>query len=143
MRKGNEKTARSRHNMSVGILEDACKALNKKFIKAHTKQLPFVTLKWAETANGFMARDIDDQRSAQISDTVNNALVHQLRATHQAILVGANTINTDTPKLNVRGVEGRNPLKIVLSEKLNINLDSKTLTEGKTLIYNAIRSEIK
>jgi diaminohydroxyphosphoribosylaminopyrimidine deaminase/5-amino-6-(5-phosphoribosylamino)uracil reductase len=140
--KGMKKLLEAGINISVGILEDACKALNKKFIKAHTTQLPFVTLKWAETANGFMARDTDDKRSAKISDIVNNALVHQLRATHQAILAGANTINTDTPKLNIRDVEGRNPIKIVLSEKLNINLDSKTLTEGKTLIYNAIRSEM-
>ena len=140
--KGMKKLLEAGINISVGILEDACKALNKKFIKAYTTQLPFVTLKWAETANGFMARDTDDKRSAQISDIVNNALVHQLRATHQAILAGANTINTDTPKLNIRDVEGRNPIKIVLSEKLNINLDSKTLTEGKTLIYNAIRSEM-
>jgi diaminohydroxyphosphoribosylaminopyrimidine deaminase/5-amino-6-(5-phosphoribosylamino)uracil reductase len=140
--KGIKKLLEAGVNMSVGILEDACKALNKKFIKAHTVQLPFVTLKWAETANGFMARDSGDNSSAQISDTINNALVHQLRATHQAILVGANTINTDTPKLDVRGVEGRNPIKIVLSEKLNVNLDAKTLKEGKTLIYNAIKSEI-
>jgi len=140
--KGIKKLLEAGINMSVGILEDACKALNKKFIKAHTVQLPFVTLKWAETANGFMARNSGDNSSTQISDTVNNAFVHQLRATHQAILVGANTINTDMPKLNVRGVEGRNPLKIVLSEKLNINLDSKTLTEGKTLIYNTIKSEV-
>jgi len=127
--------------VKIGVLEEECKKLNKKFIKAHTTKRPFVTLKWAETNNGYMARAAGDKRSAQISDIVNTPMVHKLRATHQAILVGANTVNTDNPKLDVRGVEGNNPIKIVLSKALNVDLTSEMFSVGKTLVYNTIKNE--
>ena len=127
--------------VKVGVLVDECTALNRKFMKAHTTSHPFVTLKWAETKNGYMAREEGDTRSAQISDVVNTPLVHNLRAAHQALLVGANTINTDNPKLDVRGVEGKNPIKVVLSRTLNVNLNAATFSAGHTLIYNTIKSK--
>lgn len=139
--RGMKKLLESGLNVKVGVLEEDCKELNKKFIKAHAKQLPYVTLKWAETKNGYMAREAGDNQSAQISDAVNTPLVHRLRATHQAILVGANTINTDNPKLDVRNTDGNNPIKVVLSEKLTVNLNADTFKFGTTLIYNGVKSE--
>ncbi len=127
--------------VKVGVLQDECAALNKKFIKAHTTQQPYVTLKWAETKNGYMARLEGTNQSPQISDDVNGSLVHNLRATHQAILVGASTINRDNPKLDVRGVDGNNPTKIVLSKTLNVDLNAKAFSTGNTLIYTTVRSE--
>ena len=127
--------------VKVGVLEDECTTLNRKFIKAHTTQRPFVTLKWAETKNGYMAREEGDTRSTQISDIVNTPLVHNLRAKHQAILVGANTVNSDKPRLDVRGVDGNNPIKIVLSKTLNVDLNAATFSTGYALLYNTVNSE--
>lgn len=139
--RGMKKLLEAGLNVKVGVLEDECKQLNKKFVKAHTTSLPYVTLKWAETKNSFMARPPGDSQSAQISDSVNTPLVHRLRATHQAIMVGANTINTDNPKLDVRNAEGNNPMKVVLSEKLNVNLNSDTFNTGMSIVYNGVRNE--
>jgi diaminohydroxyphosphoribosylaminopyrimidine deaminase/5-amino-6-(5-phosphoribosylamino)uracil reductase len=127
--------------VKVGVLEDECKTLNKKFIKAHTTERPYVTLKWAETQDGFMARASGDKQSAQISDIVNTPMVHKLRASHQAILVGAITVNTDNPKLDVRGVDGNNPIKVVLSKILSVDLTTEMLSTGNTLVYNTLESK--
>lgn len=127
---------------TIGILEDQCKDLNRKFIKAHTQNLPFVTLKWAETNNGYMARIKEDPGSRKISDSINDAFVHRLRSNHQAILVGAETINQDNPLLDVRHGNGNNPIKIVLSHMLSVNLNSRTFRNGKTLVYNTIRTDL-
>ncbi len=139
--RGVKKLLESGIDVRVGVLEQECKKLNKRFVKAHTHNLPYITLKWAETKNGYMARVPGNQGSSQISDAVNNIRVHTLRATHQGILVGAHTINSDKPRLDVRGVDGNNPAKIVLSKDLSADLSSATFTQGKTLIYNSIRNE--
>ena len=123
-------------NLKLGVLEEECQELNKKFIKAHTHKSAYVTLKWAETINGYMARNTGSNQSAKISDTENNGLVHRLRANHQAILVGANTVNRDNPSLDVRHAEGSNPVKVVLSPNLSADLTSTLFKKRKTLVYN-------
>lgn len=135
--KGIRKLMKSGINVRVGVLEAACKDLNKKFLKSQLCSLPYVTLKWAETTNGFMG---SVNQSVKISDGYNDELVHHLRATHQAILVGSKTINTDNPALDVRHVEGKNPLKIVLSENLNVDLKKKLFANNFTLIYNKLKA---
>jgi diaminohydroxyphosphoribosylaminopyrimidine deaminase/5-amino-6-(5-phosphoribosylamino)uracil reductase len=127
-------------DLKVGVLEDECKELNKKFIKAHTEMAAFVTLKWAETSDGYMARKSNSKESAKISDPINNVNVHRLRANHQAILVGAQTVNRDNPSLNLRHWKGNNPIKVVLSPRLSVNLSSKIFEEGRTLVYNQKKS---
>ena len=123
-------------DVTLGVEEDACRELNKKFIKAHTTQRPFVTLKWAETKDGYMGRAAGDTSSAKISDPPNDVFVHRLRATHQAILVGAGTVNRDNPKLDVRHISGNNPIKIVLSENGTVNLDASLFSTGTTFLYD-------
>lgn len=123
--------------VETGILEDECKLLNKKFVCFHSKKRPFVTLKWAQTADGFIGRDANDKlNSKQISSKRNRPFIHKLRAEHTAILIGANTLFLDNPKLDVRYWKGNNPLKIILSKSLHINLNISTLTQEKTLIIN-------
>ena len=131
--KGIKKLLEAGINIHVGVLEEECKTLNKRFIKAHTRQLPYVTLKWAETQDGYMASTTGQ---VKISDPNNDVFVHQLRATHQAILVGAATVNTDNPMLDVRHSEGTNPVKVVYSPKLSVDRDSELFKTGKTLIYS-------
>jgi diaminohydroxyphosphoribosylaminopyrimidine deaminase/5-amino-6-(5-phosphoribosylamino)uracil reductase len=129
-------------NVKLGVLEAECYALNKKFIVANNLQRPFVTLKWAETANGYMARlASDNTKSAKISDILNDVLVHELRASHQAIVVGAHTVNKDNPALNVREVDGIDPIKIILSNSLSVALDANLFATGNVIIYNNIESK--
>ena len=135
--KGLQKIRQAGISVTEGVLNEACKKLNTKFITFHTQKRPFITLKWAETADRFMGRDASDiGLETQISSPKNNNLVHQLRASHQGILIGANTANSDNPRLNLRYAEGRNPVKIILSKTLSLNPDLQLLKKGRTLVYN-------
>ena len=126
----------------VGVLEERCVQLNKYFFKAQKFNLPFVTLKWAQTKNKFMARKSSSIESSKISDSRNDSYVHELRAIHQAIIVGSNTVNTDDPLLNVRYSEGNDPLKVVLSPNLSVDCKKQLFTVGQTLIYNKTSNEL-
>lgn len=126
----------------VGVLEERCVQLNKYFFKAQKFNIPFVTLKWAQTKNKFMARKSSSIESSKISDSRNDSYVHELRAIHQAILVGSNTANTDDPLLNVRYSEGKDPLKVVLSPNLSVDCKKQLFTVGQTLIYNKTSNEL-
>lgn len=103
--------------VEVGVLEAECRALNRRFITAQTLHRPYITLKWARSADGFIDgwREDDSQAAAQISTPWSFMRVHQLRAMNQAILVGHNTLRMDHPQLNVRHWAGGNqPLRVVL-----------------------------
>jgi len=136
--KGIKKLLEAGIDLSVGILEEECKAINKRFIKAHTQQLPYVTLKWAETKDGYMA---SQKGQVKISAPENDAFVHYLRATHQALLVGANTVNNDNPLLDVRHTEGGNPTKVIYSPKLSVIRNALLFESGKTIVYNILTDE--
>ncbi|MDG1724862.1 MAG: bifunctional diaminohydroxyphosphoribosylaminopyrimidine deaminase/5-amino-6-(5-phosphoribosylamino)uracil reductase RibD [Bacteroidia bacterium] len=129
-------------NVIVGVLKERCEQLNKHFFKAQRFNLPFVTLKWAQTQNKFMAREPNCKESSKISDLRNDSYIHDLRAKHQAILVGANTVNIDDPLLNVRYSEGNDPLKVVLSPNLSVDFKKQLFSSGQTLIYNKISNEL-
>ena len=126
----------------VGVLEERCVQLNKYFFKAQKFNIPFVTLKWAQTKNKFMARKSSSIESSKISDSRNDSYVHELRAIHQAILVGSNTVNTDDPLLNVRYSEGNDPLKVVLSPNLSVDYKKQLFSVGQSLIYNKTSNEL-
>lgn len=98
-----------------GVLARESIALNKTFMTAQTLRRPFVTLKWAQSADGFMASSREHKH--KFSTAANAVLVHSRRACHDAILVGACTVLSDKPALNVRHVEGRNPLPVVLDRQ--------------------------
>ena len=96
----------------VGVLEKECRELNKRFLCLHEKHRPYIILKWAQTANGF----IDDHGKAlQISNEQTQMLSHQLRAEEDAILVGHTTDAREHPQLTVRHWHGPNPKRIVLT----------------------------
>ena len=103
----------------VGILEEECKALNRKFFMQQTQHRPWITLKWAESADGFIDRHREslekDGPAVHFSTPWTQMLVHRLRATHEAILVGRRTWELDRPSLTTRLWPGRNPKQIVLS----------------------------
>ena len=94
----------------TGILDKQGQELNKRFFTYMEKQRPYIILKWAETADGFIARENYD--SKWISNEYSRQLVHKWRAEEDAILVGAKTAAHDNPQLNVRDWSGRNPVRI-------------------------------
>ena len=107
--------------VEVGVLEDECKALNRRFFTYHREQRPYIILKWAQTANGF----IDDQfQPTQISSGFTKMLSHKLRAEEDAILVGRVTDDRDHPQLNVREWSGADPKRLVVDHAHPLNLES-------------------
>jgi len=97
-----------------GVLEKECKELNKRFFTCQTQHRPYITLKWAQSADGFMAPCVKPNTSVYISTPHTLLRVHRLRALHQAILVGTNTTMIDNPSLTLRAWAGKQPLRVVL-----------------------------
>lgn len=98
----------------VGVLERECRHLNRRFFTFHTLRRPFITLKWAQSANGF----IDDGfRPTAISTPYTYMLSHKLRAESDAIVVGRVTDERDHPRLNVRHWAGRDPRRLVIDSR--------------------------
>lgn len=98
-----------------GVLEAECRELNKRFLCLHEKHRPYVLLKWAQTADGYLDnRTAEGGRPLPISSPFTKRLVHELRAENMAILVGARTIRMDHPKLRTSHWAGRDPLRIAL-----------------------------
>lgn len=125
------------------VLEEACREMNKKFFTVQEKKRPFIFLKWAQSADGFMDSNAsEDGKITWISQPEVQPIVHQWRSEYHVILVGKNTIIRDNPSLNVRAVEGRNPIRIILDSHNAIPLDSKVLTDGgKTIVLNTEKDE--
>ena len=115
--KGIQRLRENNVDVITGILEDEGKELIKHFIYFHQYKKPFITLKFAQTKDGFLGIKNEE---IKISNDLSKRYVHRLRAEHQAILVGKNTVLTDNPKLNVRHWQGENPIRIVLGNENEI-----------------------
>jgi diaminohydroxyphosphoribosylaminopyrimidine deaminase/5-amino-6-(5-phosphoribosylamino)uracil reductase len=124
----------------TGILDRDGRELNKRFFTSVEKHRPYIILKWAETADGFIARENHD--SKWISDDYSRQLVHKWRTEEDAVLVGARTAQFDDPQLNVRDWSGRNPVRIVIDRFLKLG-DGLKLFDGsqKTIRYNVLKHE--
>jgi len=109
--------------VKTGVLEKKCRELNKRFFTFHQEKRPYIILKWAQTADGFMAAENGEQK--WITNEFSRQLVHKWRTEEQAILVGTMTAETDNPQLNARLWGGNQPIRLVLDKdlKLNENLD--------------------
>lgn len=100
--------------VTVGVLEQECKELNKRFFIFNTLQRPYITLKWAQSADGMIGAI---GRKTPISSPFTQMLVHKLRSESDAILVGHGTLSTDKPRLDVREWTGNNPKRLVLAHQ--------------------------
>lgn len=122
----------------TGVLEEECRAINPVFMTAHTLRRPWVTLKWAQSSDGFidMIRS-HDEPAVRFSGPVTMALTHRLRSLHDAIMTGSGTVNADNPSLDVRHWHGRSPLRVVAGKRENLHHDSRVLTDGRpTLVLD-------
>ena len=133
----------------VGVLEDECRELNKRFLMLHEHHRPYVILKWAQTADGFIdrKRSLEDLKIRSLEDShLNGALaissmktkeiVHRLRAENMAIMVGTNTVLMDNPRLLNTHWEGRNPVRVTLDRHNRIPSDARIFSpEAETIVY--------
>lgn len=103
--------------VAEGIMAAESRALNRRFMTAHEQQRPFVTLKWARSADGFMDSDRADGLPAKFSTPLTAMLVHRLRSLHDAILVGSGTALADNPRLDCRLWPGRSPRPVVIDRR--------------------------
>ncbi len=113
------------------VLEEECRWINRRFFTYNERKRPYILLKWAQSADGFLdfRRDeIQSQKPVWITGEAERVLVHKWRAAEQAILAGAGTIRADNPLLNVREWPGNNPVRIILS--------SSGLLDNKSAVFN-------
>lgn len=142
--KGIEKLKKAGIEVVLGVLENECRELNKRFFTFHERQRPYVILKWAQSKDGFLDRiRTDDERQINwISSPETKVLVHKWRSEEQSILVGRKTAQNDNPTLTVREVSGNNPLRIIIDSQLQLDTSSNVFSdEAPTLIFNRIKSE--
>ena len=126
--------------VTVGVLEEKCREINRRFFVYHSRQRPYIILKWAQTANGF----IDDNGSPlAISTPFTQMLNHKLRAEEDAILVGRVTDDREHPQLNVRNWIGSHPKRLVVDHSHPLNLDALHAHHVQSLIVEGGRKTIE
>jgi diaminohydroxyphosphoribosylaminopyrimidine deaminase / 5-amino-6-(5-phosphoribosylamino)uracil reductase len=123
-----------------GVLQTEGRELNKRFFTFMEEQRPYFILKWAQTADGFIARE--DFDSKWISNELSRQRVHKWRAEEDAVLVGKSTAQYDNPVLNVRHWTGRDPVRIVIDANLELSQALNLFDHSqKTFCYNLVRHE--
>jgi diaminohydroxyphosphoribosylaminopyrimidine deaminase/5-amino-6-(5-phosphoribosylamino)uracil reductase len=135
--KGVKRLADSGCEVKYGILEAECRRVNRRFFTFQEKKRPYITLKWAMSADGYLdIKRTDDNIKGPtwITGKPERVLVHKWRASEQTILVGGGTVRADEPKLNVREWKGPDPLKLILSSSGSLN-NASILKEPKALIF--------
>ena len=146
--KGVKKLMDAGCEVTVGVLEKECREHHKRFLTFQEKKRPFIILKWAETADGFIAPEktlrSQNKEPYWITNTYSRQLVHKWRTEEQAILVGTNTVLDDNPKLDARHWKGKNPTRIIIDRSLKINA-SYVVLDGtiSTYIFTEITDSSK
>ncbi|NJM26287.1 MAG: bifunctional diaminohydroxyphosphoribosylaminopyrimidine deaminase/5-amino-6-(5-phosphoribosylamino)uracil reductase RibD, partial [Bacteroidia bacterium] len=137
---GAERLRKSGVAVTTGALEADGHELNRRFFKWISKKQPYIILKWAQTADGFMAKENFD--SKWISNELSRQRVHQWRTQEDAVLVGRRTAFHDNPQLNVRAWTGRNPVRVVIDRYLTLS-DKLHLFDGSqpTIVFNVLKHE--
>ena len=124
--------------VKVGILEEECRQLIRRFITFNTQHRPFITLKWAESADGFIDLHRTGGHPYIFSSPLSSMLVHKRRAEHSAILVGRKTALLDNPSLTTRHWYGKNPVRMVIDKNLTLS-HHLSLFDGSmpTIVFTA------
>ena len=125
--------------VEVGVLEAECREVNKRFLCLQEKKRPYVTLKWAETADGYLDlyRTEKGGGPLRISTDYTKQLVHKLRAMNMAIMVGSTTALLDDPRLTTTKWAGRNPIRVLVDRRNRVPKTARILnTEAETIVYS-------
>lgn len=134
--RGIQKLRDAGREVKVGVLEKECRHLIRRFITFNTLRRPYITLKWAESADRFIDKERTDGQPVILSSPLSAMLAHKKRAEADAIMVGRRTALLDNPSLTVRNWYGRNPMRIVLDRTLSLPSDLQ-LFDGSvpTLVF--------
>jgi diaminohydroxyphosphoribosylaminopyrimidine deaminase/5-amino-6-(5-phosphoribosylamino)uracil reductase len=120
----------------VGVMEKECRELNKRFLCLHEKKRPYVILKWAQTADGYIDIKRTSGSPLKISTPKTKEIVHKMRAENMAIMVGTNTVLLDDPRLLNTHWEGRNPIRVTIDRHGRIPADARIFSnEAETIVY--------
>lgn len=120
------------------VLEKECRQLNRRFFTFHEEKRPYIILKWAQSADGFIdpRRATGEKGIRWITDPKTKELTHAWRSREMAIAIGTNTAITDNPSLTVRAVEGLNPLRIVVDRDGKLPADLNLFDgEAQSLVF--------
>ena len=140
--RGIQKLRHAGVRVDVGIEAAACRELNKRFITTIEKQRPYIILKWAETADGFLAPKIKTRNEpVWISNLLSRTLAHQWRAEEQSILIGKQTALDDNPLLTTRLHKGTSPIRLLIDPKEEVGHNAKLFIHGqKVVVFTSNKS---
>lgn len=119
--RGIQKLKDAGREVIVGVLEEECRNLIRRFITFHTLHRPYITLKWAESADKYIDKYREGGKPVVLSSPLTSMLVHKRRAEHSAIMVGTRTAELDNPSLTVRNWHGHSPVRIVLDRRQQLS----------------------
>lgn len=145
--KGIQKLMTNGCDVIVGVCEEECFELNKRFITFHEKQRPYVILKWAQSKDGFLSPFEFGRHKSQEPVWLTNAFskqkVHQWRSQEQAIMVGTHTALMDDPALTTRLWKGQNPTRVLIDKELKVPESAKIFSpEAQTLVFTKKKPRI-
>lgn len=126
--------------VEYNILQEECEYINRRFYTFYQKKRPYIILKWAQTKKGYFSPL--DNKQFWITNKYSKQLVHKWRTDEMAILIGKETARIDNPRLNARLYKGKNPIRIVIDNKLvlpsKLNLFDNKI---ETIVFNSIKNE--
>ena len=148
--KGIEQLKTAGVEVVVDVLKDECLQLNKRFFVFHNHHRPYIILKFAQTADGFIGKTTPspskegEQKRLLISNEFTNKMVHQWRSEEAAILVGTNTALKDNPSLTNRLGYGNNPVRLVIDKQLKLPSTLHLFDQQvKTVVFNELKNEVQ
>lgn len=137
---GIEKLRKQRIDVKTGVAAQECFEINRKFFTSFQKKRPFITLKWAQSSDGFIAGK--NGTPVKITGETTQRFTHRLRAQNMGIWVGCNTIINDNPLLDNRFWQGRNPQVIVSDPNDKLNPSARIFQSEKTpIVFNKMKGK--
>ncbi len=130
--------------VKCGVLEEESIRLNKRFFTFQHKKRPYIILKWAESADGFMdrKRDKNEKGINWISKPNTKLVTHQWRSEEACILVGRKTVENDNPSLTTREVNGPNPIRLIIDPNLKLKKGYKVFNDdAQTYLFNNLKNQ--
>lgn len=138
--KGIQKLKDAGIDVTLNVLEQESRWLNRRFFCKQEKNRPYIILKWAESKNGYIAPPQGNR--VMLSNEFSQKWVHKMRQEEDAILVGYNTALLDNPTLNNRYDTGKNPVRVVIDFNASLpntlNLFDK---QQHTLVFNFVKEQ--
>jgi diaminohydroxyphosphoribosylaminopyrimidine deaminase/5-amino-6-(5-phosphoribosylamino)uracil reductase len=138
--KGIKKLFENGCHVTLGVCEEECLELNKRFITFHEKHRPYIILKWAESQDGYLSPfeygKHNSQNPVWLTNSYSKQRVHQWRSQEQAIMIGKHTALMDNPSLTSRLYQGQNPLRVLIDQNLEVPNSNAIFSEdAKTLVF--------